>query len=181
MEDELFDVFDEKTSQPNTSLSKKEKKNRKRSANGDIKNETVQPNGDAQMEGIGDGDEKAHDDDVEANGATERDVKRHKRDDEPEPVVTDTFETEQSREVAASAGLQAAKDDKAVGAVTSSSTSGLVATRLRLRAHRTAQATLKRRREHGLSPLIPSRRSPSSQSNGTNQCSSRHIHPRARR
>jgi ATP-dependent RNA helicase DOB1 len=34
--------------------------------------------------------------------------------DEPEPVVADTFETEQEREVAASAGLQATKDTAAV-------------------------------------------------------------------
>jgi ATP-dependent RNA helicase DOB1 len=40
--------------------------------------------------------------------------KRARRDGEPEPVVTDTFETEQSREVAAAAGLQASKDSTAV-------------------------------------------------------------------
>jgi len=51
----------------------------------------------------------------QAKAATEhRDTKRQRRNDEPEPVVTDTFETEQSREVAASAGLQAQQEDKAV-------------------------------------------------------------------
>jgi ATP-dependent RNA helicase DOB1 len=40
--------------------------------------------------------------------------KRQKRDTDAEPVVTDAFETEQSREVAAAAGLQAQQDGQAV-------------------------------------------------------------------
>lgn len=105
--DELFDVFDEKAARP-----KKEKKNRKRSANGDIKSqkeEKSQQNGGASIPQP-DGEEAP----APENGQAERDQKRQRKDGEPEPVVTDTFETEQSREVAASAGLQASKDDKAV-------------------------------------------------------------------
>ena len=49
-----------------------------------------------------------------ANGDSQPDTKRQRREMEAEPLVTDTFETEQSREVAASAGLQAAKEGTAV-------------------------------------------------------------------
>ncbi|KAK4958330.1 ATP-dependent RNA helicase mtr4 [Elasticomyces elasticus] len=117
MEDDLFGVFDEKT--PKTSKSeKKEKKNRKRSANSDLKGGKGQQNGDLKMEDVAgdegvEGDNKDEDDEAPMV-VEQRDIKRQRRDDEPEPVVTDTFETEQSREVAASAGLQAQKDDKAV-------------------------------------------------------------------
>lgn len=106
--DDLFDVFDEKAAKPN----RKEKKNRKRSANGDIKlhkEEKVQQNGDANVV-----QPAVEDAPAPENGEQERNQKRQRKDEEPEPVVTDTFETEQSREVAASAGLQASKDDKAV-------------------------------------------------------------------
>ena len=109
--DELFDVFDEKAQKPGSG-KKREKKSKKRSLNGDLKS----PKGgqsDAHMQdavnGLGDG---AEDGKVNITG-DQRGQKRQRRDDEPEPVVTDTFETEQSREVAASAGLQASKDDKA--------------------------------------------------------------------
>ncbi|EKG21844.1 Helicase [Macrophomina phaseolina MS6] len=48
------------------------------------------------------------------NGAQEQLAAKRLRRDEPDPVVTDSFETEQSREVAAAAGLQAQKDGTAV-------------------------------------------------------------------
>lgn len=107
MEDELFDVFNETGAKP----SRKEKRNKKRSLNGDIKSPESAQNGaavavqDQPMSGVGeteDDNENAHD------------QKRQRKYDEPEPVVTDEFETQQSREVAASAGLQAQKDDTAV-------------------------------------------------------------------
>ena len=98
MEDELFDVFNETGAKP----GRKEKRNKKRSLNGDIKSPEPAQNGgavaveDQQMGGTAD----SEDDNA-------RDQKRQRKDDEPEPVVTDEFETQQSREVAASAGLQA--------------------------------------------------------------------------
>ncbi|KAF2480261.1 rRNA-processing arch domain-containing protein [Neohortaea acidophila] len=98
MDDDLFDVFDEKpapaTAGGKGQDDKKEKKSKKRSLNGQVKDE--QPAEDAAMT---------------ENGQENGTFKRH-RQDEPDPVVTDTFETEQSREVAASAGLQPQKDDK---------------------------------------------------------------------
>ncbi|TKA79880.1 hypothetical protein B0A55_03663 [Friedmanniomyces simplex] len=117
MEDDLFDVFDEAAPKPSSGI-KKEKRSRKRSANGDVKGFKRQQSGDAQMEDAveeGIDGEQATAVNGQAKAATEhRDTKRQRRNDEPEPVVTDTFETEQSREVAASAGLQAQKEDKAV-------------------------------------------------------------------
>lgn len=112
--DELFDVFDEKSSKATGSL-KKEKKNRKRSLNGDIKSSQPEngevPPQDAQPPANGTNGLKEQE--VMQDATEHHTQKRQRREDEPEPVVTDTFETEQSREVAASAGLQAQKDDKA--------------------------------------------------------------------
>ncbi|EMC97713.1 hypothetical protein BAUCODRAFT_147755 [Baudoinia panamericana UAMH 10762] len=110
--DELFDVFDEKAPKPGSSAKKE--KSKKRAADGAVKREAPHQNGDAHTV---DGRETHN---GEANGVPNGDdvkvrvAKRQRRDDEPEPVVTDTFETEQSREVAASAGLQGQKEDKAV-------------------------------------------------------------------
>jgi ATP-dependent RNA helicase DOB1 len=87
MDDELFDVFDE----PPAALAA----TKKRTANGSIKAGTESPIPQASN----------------GAGAHGPDVKRQRRDDEPEPLVTDTFETEQSRSVAASAGLQGTQGD----------------------------------------------------------------------
>ncbi|KAJ9623071.1 ATP-dependent RNA helicase mtr4 [Taxawa tesnikishii (nom. ined.)] len=85
--DELFDVFEDGPSKkPAEAALRKEKKSRKRSLNGDVKQQDGERNAGAKRQKL----------------------------DEPEPVVTDAFETEQSREVAASAGLQAQKEGSAV-------------------------------------------------------------------
>lgn len=110
MSDELFDVFDEKAPKP-TESSKKDKKSKKRSLNGDIKKlggeqkgaETKDGDGRVEIAG-GSG----------PNGYGEPEpAKRQRIEDKPMPKVTDAFETEQSVEVAASAGLQAQKDEQA--------------------------------------------------------------------
>ena len=99
----MFGVFDEDGPRNGDGAKRpREKKSKKRSANGDIKPDTVEvPANEAQEQ-------------VTPPVDQARDQKRQRREDEPEAVVTDTFETEQSREVAAAAGLQATKDDKAV-------------------------------------------------------------------
>ncbi|KAF2742450.1 antiviral helicase [Sporormia fimetaria CBS 119925] len=103
--DELFDVFDGEPQDvvespaPTTS--------RKRQANGDLK--SPEPTEDVSMHNV----DQAEPESAPENG-TEQNNKRLKRNDEPAPVVTDAFETEQSREVAASAGLQAQKQEGAV-------------------------------------------------------------------
>src|SRR5438045_1924044 len=117
--DELFDVFEDQPQAarvPNDAPKrvKKEKKGQKRQANGNLKE-----NGhNAEVEDVGSQEsspsppsEQRNDD---ADGIEHPNTKRQRLDAEPDPVVTDTFETEQSREVAASAGLQATKDTGAV-------------------------------------------------------------------
>ena len=113
--DELFDVFDDQSAIAKP-LSGKQKplkdRSKKRLASGAAKdinggliggeNVSVAESGeyDKLAQGI--------------NGDSQPEAKRQRRDVEAEPLVTDTFETEQSREVAASAGLQAAKEGTAV-------------------------------------------------------------------
>ncbi|KAF2740604.1 ATP-dependent RNA helicase-like protein DOB1 [Polyplosphaeria fusca] len=98
--DDLFDVFEDA---PATGSALK--KSKKRQANGDVK---LTADEDALMQDAV-LEPKA---DAEANGADQL-TKRQKRD-EPEPVVTDAFETEQSREVAAASGLQGQQDGQRV-------------------------------------------------------------------
>jgi ATP-dependent RNA helicase DOB1 len=101
--DDMFDVFDEDGSKQNDA-ARRERKSKKRTANGEVK-----PEGEnGAMEDAGE------EPSPQTNDPRLPEQKRARRDGEPEPVVTDTFETEQSREVAAAAGLQASKDEKAV-------------------------------------------------------------------
>lgn len=114
--DELFNVFEDQSSGPN-SLHQKSRKDRikKRQANGEAK----------ETAGVIDGDrdsvmadatdtEKLQDDRHNLMDEPHSEPKRQRREATAEPVVTDTFETEQSREVAASAGLLASKEGTAV-------------------------------------------------------------------
>lgn len=103
MEDELFDVFEDGLNGAKDGSSKKLRK--KRQANGLVKPET-----DGDAVGL-EGSPAAPKPSIEQDS---QHTKRQKRDSEPEPVVTDSFETEQSREIAASAGLQAQKEGNAV-------------------------------------------------------------------
>lgn len=102
--DDLFDVFE---GGPPKDVAPK--KSKKRQANGNVKS----PVGDAPAQEIDADGEDVHMGEDEDEGEldnerrTEQLLKRQKRDAEPEPIVTDDFETEQSREVAAAAGLQA--------------------------------------------------------------------------
>ncbi|RMZ66091.1 hypothetical protein GMOD_00005160 [Pyrenophora seminiperda CCB06] len=96
MDDDMFDVFE-----GGPSKDAAPRKNKKRQANGDVKSPV--PVEDSSMS---DAPADQQDGANEA-GAAETLKKKQKRDAEPEPIVTDAFETEQSREVAAAAGLQA--------------------------------------------------------------------------
>lgn len=118
--DELFDVFDDKPTGPVPERPKKARKERKdksgkkRNADGAVKKPTEDQGDDAEMGDGENGENGEEAADEESNSLIEKkDTKRRRRDDEAEPVVTDTFETAQSREVAASAGLQS-KDDGAL-------------------------------------------------------------------
>lgn len=108
--DELFDVFEggDKPAQTRTDR----KKNKKRQANGDVKSpngNTDQTNNDSSMPDAPPAPQEDATNGAETPGEDLATAKRPRKD-EPAPVVTDSFETEQSREVAAAAGLQAQQE-----------------------------------------------------------------------
>ena len=104
--DDFFDAIDDKPSgaSKSTEIAKQAYKDRrkKRQANGETK-DLVGATGQASISTQ-----------TDQNGVELPDTKRQRREPEAEPVVADAFETEQSREVAASAGLQASKEGDAV-------------------------------------------------------------------
>lgn len=109
--DELFDVFEDKpqAAKPSSAVPKRPKKDKtkKRQANGDVKGNGTAP---VEKEETTPADEPAVEsvpaDNEESTADNEqRDAKRPRLDQIPEPVVADTFETDQEREIAASAGL----------------------------------------------------------------------------
>ena len=118
--DELFDVFEDQPldPKPTNGASKpkiKKDKSKKRNLNGEAKTSEISTNGkssDLVEEAIRqDGAQTAE---SQETGDNPREPKRQRRLDDVAPVVADTFETEQSREVAASAGLQPSKEGTAV-------------------------------------------------------------------
>ena len=118
--DELFDVFNDQPSGTKPvpdqgKLKSKIDRSKKRQANGEAKVlvGAFNGDGDAPMVDATDGtaSEPAAED---LNVEIRPQAKRQRREIEAEPVVTDAFETEQSREVAASAGLQAAQEGSTV-------------------------------------------------------------------
>jgi ATP-dependent RNA helicase DOB1 len=118
MDAELFDVFDEPAQRPKRDKDShnhnhKSTKSKKRSANGHVKTPmSAAPQLDADRE-VADV-EPATTTQAVQNGETngeQPEAKRIKRAPEEDPIVADTFETDQAREVAASAGLQASTQD----------------------------------------------------------------------
>lgn len=119
--DEFFDAIDDKPSGASrtTDIAKqkpKKDRSKKRHANGEVKEVLGATNGDGDtsMSEALNGAAPINPAQAESNGVQQPDPKRQRREAEAEPVVTDAFETEQSREVAASAGLQPSKEGDAV-------------------------------------------------------------------
>ncbi|CAF9920810.1 MAG: ATP-dependent RNA helicase mtr4 [Heterodermia speciosa] len=119
--DDFFDAIDDKPSgaSRSTDIAKqKSKKDRskKRQANGEVKEVLGAPDGDGDISipEAPNGTAPIAAAQAEQDGAQQPDSKRQRREAEAEPVVADAFETEQSREVAASAGLQPSKEGDAV-------------------------------------------------------------------
>ena len=112
--DELFDVFDNPAAGgklPSDKQKPKKDKSKKRLVTGEAKDTNGSVNGDSDISTV----EPPHAaPPVEDTINSQPEAKRQRREVEAEPLVTDTFETEQSREVAASAGLQASKEGTAV-------------------------------------------------------------------
>ena len=118
--DELFDVFDDqpsgaKSTNGQSKQKPKKDKSKKRQANGEAKElaGATTEDGDIAMANTS-CDQGSGSAQGVINGENLPDAKRQRREVEAEPVVTDAFETEQSREVAASAGLQASQEGTTV-------------------------------------------------------------------
>ena len=112
--DELFDVFNDPTAGgklPSDKQKPKKDKSKKRLVTGEAKDTNGNVNGDGDISMLEPAQAAPP---VEDTIHSPPDAKRQRREVEAEPLVTDTFETEQSREVAASAGLQASKEGTAV-------------------------------------------------------------------
>jgi ATP-dependent RNA helicase DOB1 len=121
MDDDLFDVFNEqptgstppakKTKSKKDKKAKKDKKDlsKKRTANGDVKDVADAEDRDVDM-GDQESGAEAEAEEEEANALIEKEAKRRRLEEEAAPVVTDAFQTEQSREIAASGGLQEKED-----------------------------------------------------------------------
>lgn len=122
--DELFDVFEDQPQavKPSEGAPKrlKKDKNKKRQVNGVVKKiADIEPE---QQEDVAMTDAPAAE--VDSADAAEApatpsepeqpETKRPRLDQEPEPVVADSFETEQEREIAASGGLSGATDTSAL-------------------------------------------------------------------
>ncbi len=118
--DELFDVFENPYSVAKDGDGSEQptglETSKKRQANGDVKrsNGTVGGTDPAQAPHAASGAKAERATKSVGKQSEQPEPKRQRRQHEPDPVVTDTFNTEQSREVAASAGLQPTKEGTAV-------------------------------------------------------------------
>jgi ATP-dependent RNA helicase DOB1 len=129
---DLFDVFDEPADKQTTvgaqaattpaersqKSRKKEKKSKKRKADGGIKNgsETVAPVPSVPEVDMNDVEPTSPEDDGTEDAVSDGqgDNKRRRKDGVAGPVLTDTFETAESREVAPAAGFAAAKEETSI-------------------------------------------------------------------
>ncbi|CAL5873845.1 uncharacterized protein PFLUO_LOCUS8128 [Penicillium psychrofluorescens] len=111
--DELFDVFDDKpqADKPTEGTSKRPKKDKdrskKRRVNGDVKQDASAPVEDKEDAVLPDAP-AAETESAEAKSPAENEqpeTKRLRLDQEPAPVVADTFETEQEQQISGSGGL----------------------------------------------------------------------------
>ncbi|QPG97609.1 hypothetical protein C2857_006606 [Epichloe festucae Fl1] len=114
--DEMFDVFEGKAEPQSASDSEGENrtirnrdKSKKRKAdeamNGKAPAETRKDGTDADMNNVTETSKAEESEDEESDTPSQQDKKRRKKEDDAGPVMTDTFETAQSREVAGAATL----------------------------------------------------------------------------
>lgn len=111
-DDEMFNVFDEDGARADDSVRKPKKdRTKKRNANGAERQQDEPPAQPVPV--VESATDTVMEDDVDSdevpNGAamqSQPSAKRQRREGSAAPIVTDSFETEQTREVAASAGLQ---------------------------------------------------------------------------
>ncbi|KAI0484443.1 rRNA-processing arch domain-containing protein [Xylariaceae sp. FL0804] len=129
--DDLFDVFDDKPAgkvkvstdavqsplptKPHKS-KKKDKKGKKRKADEELKSTTQAASAPSAPDvDVGDIEPTSPDEDgfEDTKSENQIDAKRRRKDGDAEPVLTDTFETAQSREIAAAAGFAAKTEEEA--------------------------------------------------------------------
>jgi len=115
--DELFDVFEDNAQAPQppaspANKSSRKERRRKRQADGGLKDAV--DGGETTGHSTNDASPDSEMKDFDPTDGDGPNIKRTRIENEPEPVVTDTFETEQSREVVASAGLQASQEEEKV-------------------------------------------------------------------
>ncbi len=121
--DDLFDVFDQQPAQAKSKAEsaapqKKEKatskdKSKKRKADGAAKEDLKESDGDA-AEGT---DAASNDDEAMPDAPADQadgQSKRRKKEASAEPVLTDSFQTAESREVAAASGFAPAKETESL-------------------------------------------------------------------
>ena len=118
--DDLFDVFDDqpqgaKSATLSARPKLKKDKSKKRQVNGEAKGSDITVNGNG-LNGLAPSPDISEKDLAVAQSTDDNhpESKRQRRDVDIEPVVADSFETEQSREIAASAGLQGSQEGAAV-------------------------------------------------------------------
>lgn len=110
--DDLFDVFDDDGANPDATALRRPKKDRtkKRNASGtERQDDEAKAQSASAAESVTDAVMDDIESDEDLNGAvvqSQPSAKRQRRESAAEPIVTDAFETEQTRQVAASAGLQ---------------------------------------------------------------------------
>ncbi|KAI1433462.1 rRNA-processing arch domain-containing protein [Xylaria sp. CBS 124048] len=131
--DDLFDVFDEKPAdkkikredddaslpkEKKDKRDKKDKRSKKRKADGVMKNGSehavpapATPAPDVDMDDAPPISAAEEDDMDDAASEDQVDIKKRRKHAVAEPVLTDTFQTAESREVAAAAGFAATKDE----------------------------------------------------------------------
>ncbi|KAI1095366.1 antiviral helicase [Rostrohypoxylon terebratum] len=121
MDDDLFNVFDDQPSgkvqsepQETSKPHKPRKKNKKRKADGGMKNGSVAASAPSAPEvDMVDAEPASPEEDGPDETVSEShgDTKRRRKEGVAEPVLTDTFETAESREVGAVAGFAPTKDE----------------------------------------------------------------------
>ncbi|RYO93167.1 hypothetical protein DL766_005702 [Monosporascus sp. MC13-8B] len=132
--DDLFDVFEDKpaaksnseprieskaelqSSPPPVKSRKSKSKSKKRNADGDMKNGDAASAPSAPEVGMADIQSSSPEQDSVDGTVSEshQESKRRRKDGAAEPVLTDTFETAESREVAAAPGFAPTKDESAL-------------------------------------------------------------------
>lgn len=112
--DEMFDVFeggadpqsaseDERTPQKNQNRDHNKKRKADEAMNGVQAQDDSKPATDVDMDDTTEASKAGEQEDEESDGASQQDSKRRKKEEDVAPVITDSFQTAESREIAGAA------------------------------------------------------------------------------